>query len=90
MSASLVGSEMCIRDRFQAVAQSLSTPKEQAQAEIVALQEDVGTTRKAMEELHTSWQSEFSGLRDLFRVQLNRAEDLATGVGSRLQALEDG
>eukprot|EP00969_Alexandrium_andersonii_P257332 11376810-Alexandrium_andersonii.AAC.1 len=43
-----------------------------------------------MEELHTSCQSEFSGLRDTRRAQMNRTEDLVTGVGGRLQALEDG
>eukprot|EP00969_Alexandrium_andersonii_P348702 15418757-Alexandrium_andersonii.AAC.1 len=43
-----------------------------------------------MKELQASWRSEFSGLRDTMRVQINCAEDLAQGVGSRVQALEDG
>eukprot|EP00969_Alexandrium_andersonii_P278832 12323527-Alexandrium_andersonii.AAC.1 len=43
-----------------------------------------------MAEFQASWQSEFSGLRDKIRVQINRTEDLAQGVGSRDQALEEG
>eukprot|EP00969_Alexandrium_andersonii_P195294 8628505-Alexandrium_andersonii.AAC.1 len=43
-----------------------------------------------MEDLHTSWQAEFPGIRDALRVQINRTEDLANGVNARLQALGDG
>eukprot|EP00969_Alexandrium_andersonii_P117901 5214791-Alexandrium_andersonii.AAC.1 len=43
-----------------------------------------------MEDLHAAWQAEFSGIRDMLRVQTDWMEDLATGVNARIQALEDG
>eukprot|EP00969_Alexandrium_andersonii_P113276 5006131-Alexandrium_andersonii.AAC.1 len=33
-----------------------------------------------MDELHASWRSEFSGLRDTIRAQINRAEDIANSL----------
>eukprot|EP00969_Alexandrium_andersonii_P328445 14513591-Alexandrium_andersonii.AAC.1 len=43
-----------------------------------------------MDGVRAAWWTEFAGIRGTLRAQLNWAEDLATGVNDRIQALEDG
>eukprot|EP00969_Alexandrium_andersonii_P190041 8396538-Alexandrium_andersonii.AAC.1 len=73
MSASLVGSEMCIRDRVGAGASQHTLPEgansavtsviTQARVEFQAQGSSVGETRAAMEALFASCSEEFQSLR---------------------------
>eukprot|EP00969_Alexandrium_andersonii_P154251 6819041-Alexandrium_andersonii.AAC.1 len=42
-----------------------------------------------MEDLHESWRSEFTGLRDTIRVQINRTEDIANALTRLTQAVHE-
>eukprot|EP00969_Alexandrium_andersonii_P154170 6815736-Alexandrium_andersonii.AAC.1 len=68
------------RSEFQALAQSLSTMREQAHAEILAPTGVRSYTPRGNP----------SSLGCAIRSGEKRAEDLATGVNGRLEALEDG
>eukprot|EP00969_Alexandrium_andersonii_P024282 1059702-Alexandrium_andersonii.AAC.1 len=68
------------KTEFQAQAQSLATLREQAQSEVLALRGYVNATRQAIEDLHSSWKAEFTGLWNTVKVQVNRTEDLAQNI----------